>query len=46
MKSKATVEHRQRKNPKSREAFEEVRRAQNLKRPKQQFNPETKEWNR
>lgn len=46
MKTKATILHRDRKNPKSREAYEKLRREQNALRSPQTFDPETKTWRR
>ena len=45
-KKKNVVEHRQRKNPKSAEAYQEVKHEKNSKRPKQTFNENTKTWSR
>jgi hypothetical protein len=43
---KSSVGHRNRKNPKSREAFQAERQERNLKRPKQKFDIITKTWSR
>jgi hypothetical protein len=44
MKGKSAVGHRNRKNPKSAEAFQEERRELNSKRPSQKFDPVSKTW--
>jgi hypothetical protein len=44
MKGKSEKGHTRRKNPKSAEAFQEARREENSKKPKQVFNPITKTW--
>ena len=46
MKSKATILHRDRKNPKSREAYEKARFEKNTSRGKQTYDLETKAWYR
>jgi hypothetical protein len=39
-------EHRDRKNPGSRQQYAERRREQNAKRRKQEYNPITERWER
>lgn len=43
---KGTIGHRDRKNPRSREAYEKVKAERNTKRGKQTFDSKTKTWGR